>query len=99
MPANPVKQVAGRIGGLTRAARYTPEELVRDARAGFLAKWEREADPDGVLSPAERARRADALYRAHMTRLAMKSAQARRKAAQSETVSPRNSSTSVIKED
>ena len=79
MPANPVKAAAGRIGGLTRAARYTPDELVRNARAGFIAKFEREADPDGVLTPKERARRADALYRAHMTRLAMASAKARRK--------------------
>lgn len=76
---NSLKAQAGRIGGLTKAARHTPAEMVAPARRGFDARFEREADPDGVLAPAERARRADALRRAHMARLAMKSAQARRK--------------------
>ncbi|HET9255759.1 MAG TPA: hypothetical protein VFO16_11215 [Pseudonocardiaceae bacterium] len=48
-----------------------------------LARFEREADPDGVLEPAERARRAQAARRAHMQRLALASSKARhaRKAA------------------
>ncbi len=36
-------------------------------------------DPDGVLSPAERARRAGHARKAYVTRLALRSAQARRK--------------------
>ncbi|MGY1695450.1 transposase [Geodermatophilus sp. SYSU D00814] len=40
---------------------------------------EREVDPDGVLSPAERARRAGHARTAYFTRLALRSAQARRK--------------------
>lgn len=77
---NPTKVLAGRIGGLTKASRYSAQELTAPAREGFLARFEREADPDGVLSPEERSRRAEALRRAHMARLALKSAQARRKA-------------------
>ena len=57
-----------------RAARTAP------ARAAMLAKFERLADPDGQLLPAERARRAEHLRKAHFQRLALKSAQSRRRA-------------------
>lgn len=46
--------------------------------AAFLGRFEREVDPDGVLDPADRARRAESARRAYFTRLALKSAQARR---------------------
>jgi hypothetical protein len=49
------------------------------ARDGLRAKFELEADPDGVLPIDERARRADALQRAHMLRLSLASARARRR--------------------
>lgn len=48
------------------------------ARAASQARFEAEVDPDGVLSPAERAIRADFARRAYMARLALKSAQTRR---------------------
>ncbi|MCB1006990.1 MAG: hypothetical protein KDB35_22595 [Acidimicrobiales bacterium] len=48
------------------------------ARSAFLDRFEREVDPDGVLAPAERARRAHHARKAYFTRLAFKSAQARR---------------------
>lgn len=50
------------------------------ARAAFRLKFEKEVDPDGILSPDERARRAEHAYKAHMAALALKSAKARRKA-------------------
>ncbi|MDI3331753.1 MAG: hypothetical protein QJR09_13610 [Micrococcus sp.] len=50
------------------------------ARAALMAKFEAEADPDGTLLPAERARRAEHLRKAHFQRLALKSAQSRRRA-------------------
>jgi hypothetical protein len=50
------------------------------ARREFTDRFEREADPDGLLSPEERARKAEHLLREHMARLALASAQARRKA-------------------
>jgi hypothetical protein len=49
------------------------------ARQGLRAKFEQQADPDGVLPLDERARRADALQRAHMLRLSQASARARRR--------------------
>jgi hypothetical protein len=48
------------------------------ARAAMESKWEREADPDGVLDPAERAERAQEARRAFYVRIAHLSAQARR---------------------
>jgi hypothetical protein len=51
------------------------------ARAAFNERWARQVDPDGVLDPQERERRAEHAKRAHFTRLALKSAKARRKAA------------------
>jgi hypothetical protein len=56
-----------------RSARTAP------ARSAMLAKFEREVDPDGVLVPAERARRAESARQAYFTRLALRSAQARRR--------------------
>jgi hypothetical protein len=43
----------------------------------FLARWEREVDPEGLLEPAERARRADHAKKAWFTALALKSSRAR----------------------
>src|SRR4051794_17777666 len=60
----------GRVGGLTRVARVGGDELTRPAREGFAARFDREVDPNGVLVPDERARRAAAARRAYMARLA-----------------------------
>lgn len=51
----------------------------RKSAASRRAKFEQEADPDGVLSDTERRRRADLLMRAAMLRLAEKSAASRRR--------------------
>jgi hypothetical protein len=56
-----------------RSARTAP------ARKALLERFEREVDPDGVLPPEERARRADAARKAYYTKLALKSSQARRR--------------------
>lgn len=45
--------------------------------AAFLARFEREVDPDNTLSPDERARRAALARRAYMSRLALKASRAR----------------------
>ena len=48
-----------------------------------MAKFEAQVDPEGTMLPAERARRAEHLRKAHFSRLALKSARARRKAKES----------------
>ena len=57
-------------GGTTTAA----------ARSAFLARFEREVDPDGVLHPDERARRAEFARKSYMAGLALKSSRARGRA-------------------
>ena len=47
------------------------------ATAAFLSRFEREVDPDGLLSPEERRRRATFARKAHMTALALKSSRGR----------------------
>lgn len=48
------------------------------ARAAALQRFEREVDPDGVLTPEERAVRAKHAKAAHMRRMSMAAAKARR---------------------
>lgn len=60
----------GRVGGLTSASRVGPAAMAERARGGFMAKFERQVDPEGELEPVERAERARMAMRAHMARLA-----------------------------
>jgi hypothetical protein len=50
----------------------------RQAREGFYAKFEREVDPGGKLTPQERVKRVEWAMKAHMQRMALKSAKAHR---------------------
>lgn len=56
-----------------RSARTAP------ARKAMLDKFERQVDPDGELTTAERSKRAAHARKAYFARLALKSAQARRR--------------------
>lgn len=67
----------GRLGGLAKSARHDCREATAPARAGLRAKFLAEADPAGTLCATERERRATALMRLHMARLALRSAQVR----------------------
>jgi hypothetical protein len=69
----------GQIGGLTAWSRNDAATMVGPAHRGFRARFERQVDPDGVLDPAERERRADRARKAYMLRLSARSAEARRK--------------------
>ncbi len=62
---------------------HTPDPSARTAaaRSKFMDRFEREVDPDGVLKPEERARRAEHARRAYFCRLALKSARTRRRRA------------------
>ena len=54
-----------------------PSAHTAPARAKFLSRFEREVNPDGVLEPQERARRAEHAKKAYFLRLATASAEAR----------------------
>jgi hypothetical protein len=59
----------------------------KNTEAARLAKWEkylRQVDPEGVLTPDERERRAGFARKADMARLSLKAAQARRNASKIE---------------
>jgi hypothetical protein len=59
---------------------YTPDRLARTAAARNAAehRFEKLVDPDGILPPEERAKRAENAKQAHMTRMALAAAKARR---------------------
>lgn len=65
-------------------AKYDSRELTANARQTFLSRFEDEVDPDQTLPESERIRRAEHARKAYFTRLALKSAQARRKASTQE---------------
>jgi len=67
----------GRIGAHRLHSLYDSRQLTAPGRAAFLAKFERDVDPDGVLPEQERLRRAMHARKAHFARLARLSAIAR----------------------
>lgn len=74
------RTLAGSIGAHESWARTT-DRTARTApgRRAFDERFEREVDPDGVLDPAERARRAEHARKAYFLRLSLRSAQSRSK--------------------
>lgn len=71
--------LVARIAALERWAHEPDRRLATEpARRGLLAKFEAQVDPRGILMPDERARRAHSAMVAHMLRLSLKSAKARR---------------------
>ena len=73
------RTLRGRLAAHSKWAKHDPVDGTASARAEFLSRFERDADPDGTLPRAERARRAEHLRKAYFTRLALASARARRR--------------------
>ena len=73
------RSLRARLAAHSMHARHDARETTTAARAAFLARFEAEVDPNGILSPEERRRRADHARRAYFTRLALASAKARRR--------------------
>jgi hypothetical protein len=72
----------GRIGGYALHSKVDSTAHTAAAREAFLSRFEREVDPEGILDPEERVRRAAHARKAYFARLAFLSAKARaRKAA------------------
>lgn len=79
--AEPRKSIQHRRAALEMHAKHDPRKTTAKARAaspGQLAYWEPRVDPDGVLSPVERARRAECARRAHFLNMSERSAAKRR---------------------
>ena len=75
------RQLAGRMGAHRSWSRTSDRSArTEPAREAFRDRFRREVDPEGVLDPEERERRAESARRAWYAELALKSAKARRKA-------------------
>jgi hypothetical protein len=72
------RSLRARLAAHTMHARNDAQATTAKARAAFLARFERQADPEGLLPPAERQRRAQQLRSAYFAQLALASAKARR---------------------
>jgi hypothetical protein len=74
------RQLRARLAAHTSWANTADrKERTAPARAALLSKFESQVDPDGTMDPQERARRAESARKAHFTRLAYLSAQARKR--------------------
>lgn len=77
--ADPIASMRGRLAAHARWSKEADRvAATAAARAGQMARFEREVDPDNQLDPAERAIRAEHARKAHMTRMSLRAAEARR---------------------
>jgi hypothetical protein len=72
------RSLRARLAAHTLHARREARQTTAIARAGFLARFEREVDPDSALDPTERRRRAEHARRAYFIRLSLAAVQAKR---------------------
>jgi hypothetical protein len=72
------RSLRARLAAHTLHARREAHQTTATARAGFLARFEREVDPDSALDPIERRRRAEHARRAYFIRLSLAAVAARR---------------------
>lgn len=79
MPSSPSERsLRASYAAHVRWSRQDPVAGTAKARQAALDRFERQVDPDGLLSPVERARRAHHARKAYFTKLALRSAQVRR---------------------
>jgi hypothetical protein len=72
------RSLRARLAAHAMHAQHDARATTAKARAAFLLRFERQADPEGLLPPAERQRRAQQLRSAYFAQLALASAKARR---------------------
>ena len=74
------RSLAAQEGSLINWARKTRQErqdATAPARAGLKRSWEKKADPDGRMDETELAEAVARLKKAHLARMARRSAEAR----------------------
>ena len=71
------RSLRARLAAYALHAQRDPRETTANGRAAFLARFDREVDPEGVLEPEERRRRAEQARRAYFTRLSLAAVKAR----------------------
>jgi hypothetical protein len=70
------RTLRARLAAHAMHGRHDVRATTAKARAAFLARFEQQADPEGLLTPAERERRAQQLRSAYFAQLALASAKA-----------------------
>lgn len=73
------RSMRARIGAYSMHAKHDPKVTTQAGRDVFMNRFDREVDPNCVLSLEVRLRRAKSARKAHMTRLALASSKARAK--------------------
>ena len=71
------RTLRARMAAYTLHATHDSRLTTRAAREAFMARFERQVDPDGQLPLSERTRRAEAAKKAYFSGLVLKSAKAR----------------------
>lgn len=71
------RKLRAQIAANIRWSREDPQANAARGQAGLQARFEREVDPSNELPLPERLRRAEAVRKAHMQRLALSSSRAR----------------------
>ena len=66
-----------RIAAYAMHSKHDSRETTAPARRAFMRRFERQVDPEGLLDPADRARRAEAAKSVYFRQLARKSAAVR----------------------
>src|SRR5215211_5305758 len=71
------RSLRARLAAYALHAQNDPRETTANARAAFLARFDREVDPQGLLEPDERRRRAEQARRVYFARLSLAAVKAR----------------------
>jgi hypothetical protein len=72
------RTLRARLAAHVMHSKNDSKQVSQAARDAFVERFYSQVDPDGLLPAHERDRRARHALKAHMTKLAMKSAKARR---------------------
>ena len=71
------RSLRARLAAYALHAQHDARETTANGRAAFLARFDREVDPEGLLEPDERRRRAEQARRAYFARLSLAAVKAR----------------------
>jgi hypothetical protein len=72
------RSLRARLAAYAMHAQRDSRQTSAPGRAAFLARFEREVDPDSTLDPEERRRRAAQARSAYFTRLSLRAVQVRK---------------------
>jgi hypothetical protein len=76
-PSRAERSLRARLAAYALHAQRDSRETTANGRAAFLARFDREVDPEGLLEPDERRRRAEQARRAYFARLSLAAVKAR----------------------